>query len=66
MSDATPPRRPHAGGRPRLSAHPSTTLTARVTVPQYDRLATLAIGRRQSVSDVVRTIISDSLKTTVG
>jgi hypothetical protein len=33
---------------------------------QYDRIADLAHGRRQSMADVVRTIISDSLKTTVG
>jgi hypothetical protein len=66
MSDASTPRRPHPGGRPRLANEPSYTLSARVTNRQYDRLSALAHGRRQSVSDVVRTIISDSLKTTVG
>jgi hypothetical protein len=66
MSDASTPRRPHPGGRPRLAAEPLTQLSARITVPHFDRLATLAHGRRQSVAEVVRTIITDSLKTTIG
>jgi len=40
-------------------------LSAKVAVEQRDKLAALADHRHSTISDVLRTILSESLKTTV-
>ena len=58
---ASVPARPR-GGRPRVSAEPSTPVSTTLPVSEYDRLFQLAKSRRTTLAETLRHLIRVRLK----